>query len=188
MSAPKTPLEAAKAGARAAALARRQAAHAAGTGPGAHLSSVLAGHRGLPLSGYMPMRNEIDPLPAMTEAAAHGPVGVPVIRGRGQPLDFHLWTPDAAMLDGPFGARVPAAAQPMVPQILIVPLLAFDRSGGRLGYGGGFYDRTLAALRAAGPVEAVGLAYAAQHMPDLPTEATDMALDCLVTERGPWPG
>ena len=130
----------------------------------------------------MAMRTEIDPLAAMTAHAAHAPVGVPVIAARGQPLQFHLWTPEADLQDGPFGARVPASARPMVPHVLIVPLVAFDRAGNRLGYGGGFYDRTLAALRAQRPTLAVGFAWAAQEADALPLEPTDQPLDAVVTE------
>ncbi|MBC7133969.1 MAG: 5-formyltetrahydrofolate cyclo-ligase [Roseovarius sp.] len=177
-------LAAAKAAARAAALARRDAAHrAAAPGAAGLLSSVLAGYRGVPLAGYLPIRSEIDPVPAMAEAAAHGPVAVPVIAGAGLPLRFARWTPGCALRDGPFGTRAPVEADFLVPGIVIVPLLAFDRKGGRLGYGGGFYDRTLAALRALPrPVLAIGFAYAAQEAADLPLGPTDQPLDMIVTE------
>lgn len=174
-----------KAAARAAAFARRKAAYdARPPAQAAHLSSVLAGYRGVPLAGYMPMRTEIDPLPAMAEAAAHGPVAVPVITGKGQPLQFARWTPDCAMQDGPFGAQVPALQDWLVPEILIIPLVAFSCSGGRLGYGGGFYDRTLEGLRARGPVLAIGYAFAAQEDAGLPLDITDQPLDMVVTEQG----
>ncbi|ASM71466.1 MULTISPECIES: 5-formyltetrahydrofolate cyclo-ligase [Roseobacteraceae] len=178
-------LEAQKAAARTAAFARRKAAFAAAA-PAACgvLSELLAGHRGVPLAGYVPIRTEIDPLPAMAEASAYGPVGVPVIQGAGLPLQFSVWEPDMLLRDGPFGARVPAADAWMVPQIVIVPLVAFDRRGGRLGYGGGFYDRTLERLRARGPVLAVGFAFAAQEADALPLEPTDQPLDMIVTEAG----
>lgn len=173
-----------KAQARKAAFARRKAAHAAAGGAGsALLSACLAGYRGVPLSGYMPIRTEIDPLPAMAEAAAHGPVGVPVIRGEGQPLRFSRWEPGCALRDGPFGAMVPEVDDFFEPEILIVPLVAFDRQGGRLGYGGGFYDRTLALLRAKRPTLAIGFAYAAQEAEGLPLEPTDQRLDMVVTEK-----
>ncbi|WP_370284112.1 5-formyltetrahydrofolate cyclo-ligase [Pseudooceanicola sp.] len=173
-----------KAAARQAALARRAEAHrAAGPGRGGMLSAVLAGHRGVPVSGYMPIRTEIPPLAAMAEAAAHGLVGVPVIEGPGLPLRFAEWEPDAVMVPGPFGAQVPEPCRWMVPEIVIVPLLAFDRAGNRLGYGGGFYDRTLEGLRARGPVLALGFAYAAQEVGAVPVEATDAPLDMIVTER-----
>jgi len=178
-------IEKRKAQARKAAFTHRAGAHA-GQRPGAaaHLSSVLAGHRGVPLAGYLPIRTEIDPRPAMAEAAAHGPVGVPVIRGPGQPLVFSLWDPECTLVEGPFGARVPAVERLMEPEIVIVPLVAFDALGGRLGYGGGFYDRTLAQLRARRPVLAIGFAFAAQQAEALPLEPTDQPLDMVVTERG----
>ncbi|QPM90974.1 5-formyltetrahydrofolate cyclo-ligase [Pseudooceanicola algae] len=173
----------AKAAARRAAFDRRKLAHAAaGPGRAGVLSSVLAGYRGVPLAGYIPIRTEIPPLPAMEESAAHGPVGVPIIEAAGKPLRFALWEPDCAMQTGPFGASIPATLDWMEPEILIVPLVAFDRAGNRLGYGGGFYDRTLEALRARRPVLAIGYAYAAQEAADLPLEPTDQRLDLIVTE------
>ncbi|MEP0962498.1 MAG: 5-formyltetrahydrofolate cyclo-ligase [Roseobacter sp.] len=173
-----------KSQARAAAFARRKAAHAEDPGTGASfLSGVLAGYRGVPLAGYMPIRSEINPLPAMAEASAHGPVGVPVITGSGHPLRFAHWEPEMAMVSGAFGARIPEDPTYFEPEILIVPLVAFDSQGGRLGYGGGFYDRTLEQLRARRATLAVGLAYGAQIAKDLPLEATDQPLDMIVTEN-----
>ncbi len=172
-----------KSAARRAAMDRRAVAHAAGQGQAAeHLAGVLAGHAGRVLSGYMPMRTEIDPLPAM--AAHRGPVCVPVIAGKGLPLTFRAWHPEAEMADGPFGARVPEMGDWLEPQVLIVPLLAFDALGYRLGYGGGFYDRTLEGLRARGPITAIGYAFAAQEVAEVPREATDQRLDLIVTEAG----
>ena len=171
---------------RQAAFARRKSAHEAGHAGAAvgHLSAVLAGYRGVPLAGYMPMRTEIDPLPAMAEAAAHGIVGVPVIEAAAQPLKFRQWEPDSEMIAGEFGALIPETGDWMTPEIVIVPLVAFDRNGGRLGYGGGFYDRTLQMLRAAKPVLAIGYAYAAQEAAALPLEPTDQPLDIIITEQG----
>ncbi|SFO00541.1 5-formyltetrahydrofolate cyclo-ligase [Roseovarius lutimaris] len=172
-----------KATARKAAFARRAAAHAARPpGEAGLLSSVLAGYRGVPLSAYMAIRSEIDPLPAMQEAAAHGPVCVPVIEAAGLPLKFSRWTPGSALREGPFGAMIPAVDDFIEPEILIVPLVAFDRQGGRLGYGGGFYDRTLELLRGRRPTLAIGFAYAAQEDAGLPLEPTDQPLDMVVTE------
>ncbi|WP_171120465.1 MULTISPECIES: 5-formyltetrahydrofolate cyclo-ligase [unclassified Ruegeria] len=172
-----------KAAARKEAFARRKAAFDARL-PGAagRLSEVLAGHRGVPLSGYMPIRTEIDPLPAMAEASAYGPVGVPVIQAAGQPLKFSRWIPEGALKDGPFGAKVPEVDDYFEPEILIVPLVAFDAQGGRLGYGGGFYDRTLEGLRAKRPTLAIGFAFDAQQADRLPLEPTDQPLDMVVTE------
>ena len=173
-----------KQAARAAGFARRKLAHAqVGPGVAGHLSQVLAGYRGVALAGYMPIRTEIDPIPSMQEAAAHGLVGVPVIRAPGQALVFSRWQPDQAMVAGPFGARIPAHEELMVPEILIVPLVAFDLTGGRLGYGGGFYDRTLEGLRKQRATLAIGFAYAAQQADDLPLEPTDQPLDMIVTEN-----
>lgn len=173
-----------KSAARAAAFARRKLAFEAGLSSAAHLSEVLAGYRGVPVAGYMPMRTEIDPLPAMEECAAHGPVGVPVIMAPATPLQFRRWEPGCAMVEGPFRALIPQAGDWVEPEILIVPLVAFSRQGGRLGYGGGFYDRTLEQLRARRATLAIGFAFAAQEDPDLPLEATDQPLNLIVTEQG----
>jgi 5-formyltetrahydrofolate cyclo-ligase len=176
-------LVAIKAAARKAAFVRRKAAFDAGY-PGAAglLSEVLAGYRGVTLSGYMPIRTEIDPLPAMAEAAAHGGVAVPVIQAAGLPLLFSRWEPDCALKAGPFGAMIPEVDDFIEPEILIVPLVAFDAQGGRLGYGGGFYDRTLEGLRHRRPTLAIGFAFDAQEADDLPLEPTDQPLDMLVTQ------
>jgi 5-formyltetrahydrofolate cyclo-ligase len=172
-----------KAQARKAAFARRKEAHTSrGPGVGGHLSEVLAGYRGVPLAGYMPIRTEIDPLAAMAEAAAHGPVGVPVIEGEGKPLKFSRWQPGGALRDGPFGARVPEVDDFFEPEIVVVPLVAFDARGGRLGYGGGFYDRTLELLRGKRATLAIGFAFDAQEAEALPLEPTDQPLDMMVTE------
>lgn len=173
-----------KAAARGEAFARRKAAYeAAAADPTATLREVLAAHRGKPLSGYMRMRTEIDPTAAMAEAADHGPVGVPIIDGKGLPLRFREWTPGCALEPGTFGAAVPAGGAWIVPEVLIVPLLAFDRRGFRLGYGGGFYDRTLPLLRSERPVFAIGFAFAAQEMDEVPADLTDAHLELIVTER-----
>lgn len=174
-----------KAQARKAAFARRKAVFDGFSGAqSGYLSEVLAGHRGVPLAGYMPIRTEISPLAAMAEASAYGPVGVPVIQAEGQPLEFSRWTPDGPLREGPFGAQVPEVDDYFDPEILIVPLVAFDRRGGRLGYGGGFYDRTLERLRARRATLAIGFAFGAQEAADLPLEPTDQPLDMIVTEAG----
>jgi 5-formyltetrahydrofolate cyclo-ligase len=172
-----------KAAARSEAFARRASAHAQGQGQAAEiLADYLAGQAGRVLSGYMPMRSEIDPLPAM--AAHRGLVGVPVIIGKGQALRFREWSPGCRMVEGAFKALIPEEGAWVDPQVLIVPLLAFDARGFRLGYGGGFYDRTLEGLRAKGPVLAVGFAFAAQELAEVPTDPTDQRLDAVVTEQG----
>ncbi|MEM9580586.1 MAG: 5-formyltetrahydrofolate cyclo-ligase, partial [Pseudomonadota bacterium] len=107
-----------KAQARKTAFERRKAAfQAANAAQSAYLSEVLAGYRGVPIAGYSPMRTEIDPLPAMAEAAAHGPVGMPVIQAAATPLEFCEWTPGCVMVPGTFGASVPEAGAWVEPEI-----------------------------------------------------------------------
>ena len=173
-----------KAEARKRAFAARKAVFGTGLDAAAqaHLRAALAGFGAVTVSGYLPIRTEIDPVPVM--ATLPGPVCVPVIPGADQPLQFHLWTPQVVLVNGPFGAKVPAEGVAVTPRVLIVPMLAFDMRGYRLGYGGGFYDRTLAKLRAAGPVTALGFAFDAQEVPQVPTDAYDQPLDGIVTESG----
>jgi 5-formyltetrahydrofolate cyclo-ligase len=172
-----------KAEARKTAFAARKAAFARGQGQAADLlADLLAAHRGKPLAGYMAMRTEIDPTIAM--AAHQGPVGVPVILGPAQPLRFREWSPGCTMVAGDFGALIPQDGAWIDPQVVIVPLVGFDARGYRLGYGGGFYDRTLAGLRARHPVLAVGFAFDAQELPEVPIDAYDQRLDIIVTESG----
>ena len=179
-------LKTTKADARKAAFARRKEAHSeARSASGvAHLLSVVTQHKGKVLSGYMPIRTEITPVPVMAAMAAHGPVCVPVIEGPDRPLRFALWAPDCEMTEGAFGAYIPAKLEFVEPEVLIVPLLAFDRKGGRLGYGGGFYDRTLEGLRNQRPTLAIGYAYRAQEVISVPLEPTDQKLDAIVTDDG----
>ncbi len=168
---------------RKAAFATRKAAFATGQGQAAEiLADFLANQRGAALAGYMAMRTEIDPLAAMV--AHQGPVCVPVIMAHAQPLKFREWTPGCAMERGEFGADIPVEGGWIEPLVLIVPLLAFDARGYRLGYGGGFYDRTLEALRALRPTLAIGFAFAAQEMNMVPIDKTDQRLDAVVTEQG----
>ncbi len=179
-----------KAAARAAALMARAAAHAAGAGAArlaaGHVLQVISRLRAVgTVAGYLPIRSEIDPRPAMLALAGLGyRVAVPVVEGSGRPLAFRRWTPGVATERGAFGVEVPVAGAPEEPDVLLVPLLAFDPRGHRLGYGGGFYDRTIAALRDRGDVHALGFAYAAQEVPAVPDSATDMRLDGIVTEAG----
>ncbi|WP_334061348.1 5-formyltetrahydrofolate cyclo-ligase [Limimaricola cinnabarinus] len=179
-----TGLAARKKAAREAAFLRRELAHRSAGAQAEHLIRWLSERPGETVAGYMPMRSEIDPLPAMAAAAKTGRVGVPVIEAAGRPLRFREWTPGCALEKGHFGADVPVAGDWVVPRIVIVPLVAFDRHGHRLGYGGGFYDRTLELLRKASPVAAVGFAFAAQEAEEIPIEETDQPLDLIITESG----
>jgi 5-formyltetrahydrofolate cyclo-ligase len=140
---------------------------------------------GAAVSAYWPLEDEFDPRPLFTELHRRGhPIGLPVILGKGQPLMFRRWVPDVALVRGSFRVMTPPAEAPeVVPQLLLVPLLAFDRAGYRLGYGGGFYDRTIAKLRTAGNALAVGVALAAQEVGTIPRDDTDEPLDWVVTDQ-----
>lgn len=184
-----TDIVAAKRAARVAARSARGTAHArAGDAAAAVCARVLAlvpGEAPVAISGYWPMGNELDvkPLLAALDRAGHI-IGLPVAVARDAPLVFRRWRPGNALLDGSFGTSIPGEDNAsVVPRILIVPLLAFDRAGFRLGYGGGYYDRTLAALRHAGPVTAIGVAYADQEVASVPRGPRDQPLDAIVTER-----
>lgn len=134
------------------------------------------------IAGYWPIRGEVDPRPIL---AAHAGQGcLPAVIGMGQPLVFRRWTLGQPVQPGPFGTFHPDVdAEEMQPEVVILPLVAFDRSGARLGYGGGFYDRTLQALRGRAVI-AAGLAFAAQEMDQLPVGPFDQRLDLIATEEG----
>lgn len=138
-----------------------------------------------PVAGYWPLGSELDVRPLLLHLHAAGRVAALPVSGRkGTPLTFREWTPDAPLREGRFGIREPAAdAAAVVPAVLFVPLLAFDRRGHRLGYGAGYYDRTLAGLRACGAVLAVGVGFAAQEVDAVPHGPYDQPLDWVVTER-----
>jgi 5-formyltetrahydrofolate cyclo-ligase len=183
MSAVALDLDVQKAAARKLAFAARKLAFAAGQGQaGALLADYLAPYRGLALAGYMAMRTEADPIEAMR--AHQGPVCVPVIVGAGQALRFRQWTPGCEMVVGEFGAQIPAEGAWIEPEVLIVPLVGFDARGYRLGYGGGFYDRSLEALRARRGAVAVGFGFAAQQLGEVPIDGYDQCLDAMVTVLG----
>jgi 5-formyltetrahydrofolate cyclo-ligase len=137
------------------------------------------------VSGFMPMKSEINPLPLMkTLAAAGARLALPVVAGRGTPLIMRAWTWGKPLASGVWGIREPKPqAAEVEPDILLVPLLAFDRAGHRLGYGGGYYDLTIAHLRARKAIIAVGLAYAAQEVAAVPVTPRDVPLDLMLTER-----
>jgi len=176
--------------------AKRQRAEAAKAAPDAgtrlrdHLLAEVVFPEGAPVSAYWPLGDEIDPLPTLRVLHARGhPIGLPVMPGTAQPLQFRQWTPDLTLDSGGFGTRIPPEDQPeIVPEILLVPMLAFDRRGFRLGYGGGFYDRTLEALRARNPrTTAIGIVYTGQALPEVPIDANDQRLDRLMSEQGAIP-
>jgi 5-formyltetrahydrofolate cyclo-ligase len=140
---------------------------------------------GAVVSGFMPMRSEINPLPLMKKLAGAGArLALPVTGRRGEPLVMRAWGFGDPLASGVWGIREPKPEAAQVdPDILLVPLLAFDRAGGRLGYGGGYYDVTLARLRSCKAVIAVGLAYAIQEIAEVPTTPHDATLDLVLTEQ-----
>lgn len=140
---------------------------------------------GTVVSAYWPRGDELDVRPLLRHLAVRGcRTCLPVMAGRGWPLLFRLWRDGHPLVPAAFGVMEPMQEAPLVrPDIVLVPLLAWDGRGMRLGYGAGFYDRTLAALRAEGPVLAVGLAYEGQRMETVPVDGFDAPLDMLLTER-----
>ena len=183
-----SPTDRSKKDLRAAALARRDALSG-----GQRMAAAQAiALRGLPIeimpgtvvAGYSPIRSEIDPAPLMQELAARGMrLALPVITARDSPLGFRLWAANDKLLRGPLGILEPSPdAAEIVPDIVLVPLAAFDRSGHRIGYGAGHYDRTLARLRDSKKIIAIGLAFAVQEIETIPALPHDVALDYVLTE------
>jgi 5-formyltetrahydrofolate cyclo-ligase len=140
---------------------------------------------GITVSGYSPLKSEISPLPLMRRCADAGSaLALPVVVGRGKPLIMRAWSFGAPLASGVWGIREPTVEAPEVfPDILLVPLLAFDRTGHRIGYGAGYYDMTIAALRTRKQVTAIGIAFAAQEIAAIPTTPRDARLDLVLTER-----
>lgn len=170
--------------ARRAAQADPAAAARAAAG---HFQDAYFFGAGTLIGAYWPIREEIDCLPLLVALAREGAtISLPVVSGRKSPLAFREWDvsrgPPAADEHGL--PTPPVQATRVRPVLLIVPLLAFDGQGWRLGYGGGYYDRTIASFRASGGVTAVGYAFAAQEVPAVPHLPTDQRLDAVVTEAG----
>lgn len=173
---------------RAAALAARDALKLEQRGAAARAIA----ERGLPIeitrgtvvSGYSPIRSEIDPVPLMRKLAAQGAqLALPAVMARGKSLAFRAWSASDRLLLGPLGILEPSpAAAEVIPDIMLVPLAAFDRAGHRIGYGAGHYDYTLAHLRKLKHIIAVGLAFAAQEIVAVPALPHDVALDYVLTE------
>ncbi len=177
--------------ARATAKAHRaaippEAAQQAAAALADHILADGIAARG-PVAGYWPLRDELDVRPLLRRLAEEG-IGtcLPAMVERGRPLVFRRWREGDALAAGAFGVMEPVPEAPEVrPALVLAPLLAFDRAGRRLGYGAGFYDRTLAALRADGrPVTVLGIGFAAQEMDAVPVDGYDQALDAVATERG----
>jgi 5-formyltetrahydrofolate cyclo-ligase len=147
--------------------------------------SPVAAAPGAIVSGFMPMKGEINPLPLMKTFSGRGArLALPVIAGRGRPLVMRAWNFGEPLVSGVWGIREPPVqAAEVEPDIVLVPLVAFDRAGRRLGYGGGYYDLTITRLRARKPIVAMGIAYAVQEIAEVPAAPHDAALDLVLTER-----
>jgi len=178
-----------KAQIRRDAVARRDALPAAERAAAAATIAArplpVAVPAGAIVSGFSPLKSEINPVPLMRACADAGArLALPVVAGRGKPLVMRAWVFGEPLVSGVWGIREPPPSAPEVfPDILIVPLLAFDRTGHRIGYGAGYYDMTIARLRGIKPVIAIGIAYAAQEIAEIPTTERDARLDFVLTER-----
>jgi 5-formyltetrahydrofolate cyclo-ligase len=179
-----------KKNARSAAAKARAAAHAEFKDTAGHalaargLPRGLAGTPGI-VSGFIPYKSEIGTLPLMAALIARGwTAALPVVVAQGEPLIFRAWAPGQPLESGLWDIPVPRPEAPEVlPDVLLVPGLSFDRKGYRLGYGGGFYDRTLAKLRLVKPVTAIGVAYHAQMVDEVAHDEFDAPLDFVMTEK-----
>ena len=179
----------AKAELRREAIGRRDALPAAERALAAETIAArafpVAVKPGAIVAGFMPMKSEINPLPLLRKLAAAGArLALPVVAGQGKPLIMRAWAFGEPLAAGVWGIREPEPSAPaVVPDILIVPLLAFDRAGQRIGYGAGYYDLTLAALRARQAVVAIGGGFGAQEIAAVPATPRDEPLDIVLTER-----
>lgn len=169
-------------------LRRRRRALAAAQPQAAELAAVALTAEQLPpgpVGGYLGMGTELDTAPLLARLIAAGrQVLLPVGAALDAPLTFRPWTPQTPLVPDAFGVPAPAEGPAIQPAVLIVPLLAFDRAGGRLGQGGGTYDRTIAALKIKGPLFLLGYAYAGQEIDQVPMEPHDQPLDAVATEAG----
>ena len=174
---------------RKAALARREALapdmRAAAAQTIAARGLPVAVPAGAVVSGYSPMKSELNPVPLMRKLVDAGAqLALPVVQGRGKPLTLRHWQFGAPLVSGVWGIREPGPDAPEVlPQIMLVPLAAFDRRGHRIGYGAGYYDMTIARIRAMQAVTAIGIAFAAQEIAAVPDTPFDQRLDLVLTER-----
>jgi 5-formyltetrahydrofolate cyclo-ligase len=171
------------------AVARRDALPAAARAAAAETIArrmfPLAIAPGVIVSGFSPLKSEINPVPLLRKLSDGGAaLALPVVAGKGKPLIMRAWAFGEPLDSGVWGIREPKPEAPEVaPDILLVPLLAFDRSGHRVGYGAGYYDMTIAKLRALKSVTAVGIAFAAQEIASVPVTPRDARLDLVLTER-----
>jgi 5-formyltetrahydrofolate cyclo-ligase len=186
------PLAEAKKQIRATAVKDRAAAFGRhGSAAGHRLASFGLGFAGAPggatVSGFSAIGDEIDPLPLLAKLTLGGHRAcLPVMQGKAAPLLFRSWKPGDLLRATVWGIREPLpSAESMEPDVLLVPLLVFDKRGYRLGYGGGFYDRTIAGLRARKTVIAIGVAFDEQRIDAVPHTDHDQRLDWVLTPSGP---
>ncbi|SUA79249.1 5-formyltetrahydrofolate cyclo-ligase family protein [Pandoraea pnomenusa] len=186
------PAGAAKAALRKALLAARStlAGRAARDAAlAARLAAELRARAPRCVGFYWPIRAEFDARDVVSAWLAQAPTAslaaLPIVTAPSAPLVFHRWTPDTPMTEGRYGIAVPRDTEVVVPDLLLVPCVGFTRSGLRLGYGGGFYDRTLHSLVPA--PHTLGIAYDALEIERLDAEAHDLALDAIVTESAIYP-
>lgn len=172
---------------RARAEITQQQRRTAAAAIAAHGIAFAGPPPGAIVAGFLPISEEIDPLPLMLRVAGDGyNLTLPVMEGKGRRLRFRRWQPGDPLAERAWGIREPLPTAPEAdPDVMLVPLLAFDAAGHRLGYGGGFYDCTLAAARARMQVVAIGLAFDAQEMPAVPRQDFDQRLDWVLTPSGP---
>lgn len=179
----------AKAALRREVLTRRRETHAArgASASGELRDRVLAAIRpqGKTIAGYWPLGDEIDPRPTLIALGeAGGQIALPAVAGQGLVLLFRGWRNGDPLESGPFGTAHPPSRAPLVePDTLLLPLIAFDRKGNRLGYGAGYYDRTVATLRRQRKMLVIGIAYDEQEVPEVPAAAHDQRLDGVITDR-----
>lgn len=139
---------------------------------------------GAVVAGYWSVRGELDVLPLLRALQRRGHAcALPHVAGEGKPLVFRPWDDNAMMRVGKYDIPEPVAGQALKPDIILVPMAVFDKTGHRIGYGAGFYDRTIAALREVKPVIAVGIAYDIQRCDVIPAEKTDIRMDMIVTDK-----
>lgn len=164
---------------------RIRAAILSQTQPSDLLTQWPSAFAGKSVAGYWPIKDEIDPRPLMEMLRLTGhSIALPAIIKPDYPLEFREWSPTSDLVAGPFNTFEPGIdASVILPDVVLVPMLAFTASGDRLGYGGGFYDRTLSKLRKVKSVFACGVAFSEQEMTDIPTNEFDQGLDGILTER-----
>ncbi|MBX9709603.1 MAG: 5-formyltetrahydrofolate cyclo-ligase [Xanthobacteraceae bacterium] len=189
MSPPKTSPLKTKIELRSEAIAQREALSAAQRKKAAR---AIAAHEwpvevppGVCVAGFSSIRSEIDVSPLMQALSKRGAaLALPVLAGQDQPLIFRRWSESARLVRGPYGIFEPSSeADEVDPDIVLVPLAAFDRAGHRIGYGGGYYDRTLERLRKLKKITAIGIGFSVQEIAQVPSSEHDVQLDLVLTEN-----